>query len=107
MRKIVRKGEARVKSKFFALAYVMNYIAQVAWSFALPAGLVIGVGCFLRWRFAMGDWVLITAIIFGVLCGVVSMFRYIIVASSIFDDHGGRRRRGGNNNNSGMDSDEK
>ena len=43
----------------------------------------------------------------GVLCGVVSMFRYIIVASSMFDDHDGRRRRGGNNNNSGMDSDEK
>ena len=67
-----------MRNKFFGFVYAMNYIIQAAWSFVFPAGIVIGLGYFLTWRFGMGKWVMITAIVLGVLCGVYSMFRYII-----------------------------
>ncbi len=67
-----------VRNKFFGFVYAMNYIAQAAWSFVFPTGLIVGLGWFLRWRFDLGKWVMVTAIVFGVLCGVYSMFCYII-----------------------------
>ena len=67
-----------MRNKFFSFVYAMNYIAQAAWSFVFPAGLVIGLGCFLRWRFEVGQWVMAVCIVLGILSGVCSMFRYII-----------------------------
>lgn len=81
-----------MKNKVFGFAYVVHYIVQMAWSLVLPAGCLIGLGYFLWWRFSLGRWVLAVAIVLGVLCGVYSMFRYIVRASSLFEDNEGRRR---------------
>lgn len=67
-----------MSNKFFGFVYAMNYIAQAAWSFVFPAGLILGLGFFLRWKLAWGNWVVVVAVILGVLSGVVGMFRYII-----------------------------
>ena len=67
-----------MKNRFFGFVYAMNYIVQAAWSFVFPAGLIVGRGYFLWRRVALGRWVMVTAIVLGVLCGVYSMFRYII-----------------------------
>ena len=58
--------------------YAINYISQTAWSFVFPAGLIIGLGLLLRWKFDMGQWVVIVAVILGVLSGVYNMFLHII-----------------------------
>ena len=58
--------------------YAINYISQTAWSFVFPAGITIGLGLFLRWKFDLGRWVVIVAILLGVLSGVYNMFRYMI-----------------------------
>ena len=65
-------------NKLFGFVYAMNYIAQAAWSFVFPAGLVIGLGVLARMRWGFPDWVMVVAIVFGVLCGVYSMFCYIV-----------------------------
>ena len=67
-----------MNNKFFSFVYAMNYILQAAWSFVFPAGLTIGLGLLLRWKCNVGQWVLIVAIILGVLSGVYNMFHYII-----------------------------
>ena len=71
-------GFFAVKNKLFGFVYAMNYIAQAAWSFVFPAGLIVGLGYFLVRRFSLGKGVLVAAIVLGVLSGVYSMFRYII-----------------------------
>ena len=67
-----------MSNKFFGFLYAMNYISQTAWSFVFPAGLIVGLGLFLRWKFDLGQWIVIVAVIFGVLSGVCNMFRYMI-----------------------------
>ena len=67
-----------VKNKFFGFVYAMNYIAQAAWSFIFPAGLIIGLGWLLHWRLAVGQWIMVAGIVVGILVGVYSMFRYIV-----------------------------
>lgn len=67
-----------VSNKFFGFVYAMNYIAQAAWSFVFPVGLMLGLGFLLRWRLDLGDWVVAVFAVLGVLSGVVGMFRYII-----------------------------
>ena len=67
-----------MSNKFFGFVYAMNYIAQAAWSFVFPVGLMLGLGFLLRWRLDLGDWVVAVAAILGVFSGVVGMFRYII-----------------------------
>lgn len=67
-----------MSNKFFGFVYAINYISQTAWSFVFPAGLIIGLGLLLRWKFDMGQWVVIVAVIFGVLSGVYNMFLHII-----------------------------
>ena len=67
-----------MKNKLFGFVYAINYIAQTAWSFIFSGGVVFGIGYFLWWRFALGKWALIAAIVLGVLCGVYSMFLYIV-----------------------------
>ena len=65
-------------NKLFGFVYAMNYIAQAAWSFVFPAGLIIGPAWLAVRHFELGRWVMVVAIVLGVLCGVYSMFRYII-----------------------------
>ncbi len=67
-----------MKNPLFGFVYIMNYIAQAAWSFVFPTGLVIGGGYLLRQYVIPRQWVMVVAIVLGVLLGVYSMFRYII-----------------------------
>ena len=67
-----------MSNKFFSFVYAMNYIAQAAWSFVFPAGVTVGAGLFLRWKFGWGNWIVVVTILLGVLSGIVGMFRYII-----------------------------
>ena len=73
----MHKGGA-VRNKFFSFVYAMNYIAQAAWSFVFPAGVIIGLGWLLHLRFGVGRWIMVVGIVLGILTGVYSMFRYII-----------------------------
>ena len=86
-----------MKNKVFNFAYVMNYLIQTIWSLALPAGVIIGLGYFLWWKFSLDRWVMIVAIVLGVLCGVYSMFLYIVrmadYATGDFDPEKHSRRR--------------
>ena len=77
--------------------YAVNYIAQAAWSFVFSAGLVTVPIYFVWRRFSIGKWLLAVGIILGVLCGVYSMFLYIIrmadYATGDFDPEKKRRGR--------------
>ena len=64
--------------KFFHFAYVMTFLSQVLFSFAMPFGFLWLIGYLLKTRMGLGKWVLVLCIILGALCGVYSMFHYII-----------------------------
>lgn len=73
------KGEnIAMPKKVFRVAYFMNYILQAAFSLLTPAGLLIAGGWLLREKCGMGNWVMITAIVLGVLFGFYSMFYFFI-----------------------------
>ena len=88
-----------MRNRFFGFVYAMNYLAQAAWSFVFPCGIVMGAGYFLWWRFSLGKWVLVAAIVLGVLGGVYSMFRYIIrMAGMAGDQVSHKSKRDGDRN---------
>lgn len=80
--------------KVFRVAYFMNYIMQVAFSFLTPAGLLILGGWFLTNRWGAGRWVLTAAIVGGVLVGFYSMFYFLFKTMNHIDptDQKGARR---------------
>ncbi len=65
-------------NKLIRFVYAMNYMAQVAWSFVFPAALFIGPGYLLCEFFHWPDWVMVAAIVLGVVNGIYSMFLYIV-----------------------------
>ena len=65
-------------NKLFGFVYALNYIAQAAWCFIFPAGTIIGLAWLLHARAGFGKWVMVVGILFGVVSGVYSMFRYAI-----------------------------
>ncbi len=67
-----------MRNKLFGFLYAMNYIAQAAWSFVFPAGCIIGVGYLIHRYLYRRDWVMVAAIVVGVLGGIYSMFCYCI-----------------------------
>ena len=64
--------------KIFSFVYAVNYIIQAGFSMIFPAGLVILGGWLLTEKCGAGRWVMIVAIVFGVLCGVYSLFRFLM-----------------------------
>ena len=85
--------------KVFRVVYALNFIAQAAFSMVCPAGVIIFAGWFLRNRCGVGQWVMIAAIVVGVLVGVYSMFYYIFKMSYAVDptqsnEKGGDRDEG-------------
>lgn len=66
--------------KFFHFAYVMTFLSQVAFSFAMPFGFLWFIGYLLHTKAGLGKWALVTGIVIGALFGVYSMFHYIITA---------------------------
>lgn len=87
--------------KVFRIAYALNFVTQAAFSMVCPAGVIIFAGWFLRNKCGVGQWVMIAAIVVGVLFGVYSMFYYIIKMSNAIDPTQSGDKGGGNNGNSG------
>ena len=73
------KGErCAMPKKLFKAVYALNFIFQAAFSMIVPAGLLILGGWYLNSRCGWGSWVLVTAIVLGVLFGFYSMIYYIV-----------------------------
>lgn len=70
-----------MKGKIFNFAYAMNFISQSAFSLIFPLGIFLGLGYWLTNSLSAPKWVFAVCIVLGVLSGVVSMFKYIILAS--------------------------
>ncbi len=64
--------------KFFHFAYIMTFLWQTVFSFALPLGFFWLVGYLLNSKLGLGKWSLALCIVIGALLGVYSMFHYII-----------------------------
>lgn len=74
-----------VHKDIFRFTYAMNYVIQVTVCMITPAALWIGLGwlCYNRW--GMGKWVMIPAIVLGVVSGAVSMFRFLMTSVRAID----------------------
>ena len=73
-------GGVFVHKKLISFAYVMTFLYQVIFSFALPFGLFWLAGYLLQTKMDCGKWALVLGIVLGALLGVYSMFHYIITA---------------------------
>lgn len=71
--------------KMLRLAYAINFFLQVAFCMVCPAGLLILGGWYLNSCLGWGRWVLITAIVLGVLTGFWSMISYILRYQNYMD----------------------
>ncbi len=81
--------------KLFRAVYALNYIFQAAFSMLCPAGLLILGGWYLTYRCGWGKWVLITAIVLGVLAGFYCMIYFIMKTMNYIDP---TDTKGGNTN---------
>ncbi len=71
--------------KIFSFVYAINYITQAAITMIIPAGLIIGGGWLLHNRCGIGKWVMVLAIVLGVLTGIYSLFHFIIATMNHID----------------------
>ncbi len=62
----------------FCFAYAMQYVFQVTFSMLTPAAFFIGGGWLLHTRCGLGKWVLIVAIVLGLVSGLYSMFAFLL-----------------------------
>ena len=69
----------------FRFVYALNYISQAAFMLICPAGLIIWGGWALVHRAGFGKWMLIFAIVLGILTGLYTMFSYILKTVQSFD----------------------
>lgn len=72
-----KKGVGMPK-KMLRAVYAINFIMQAAFCMICPAGLFVLGGWYLNAHCGWGKWVLITAIVLGVITGFYSMITYII-----------------------------
>lgn len=63
--------------KLFRAAYALNFIMQAAFCFLVPPGLLIAGAWYLNTRCGWGKWILVIAIVLGVLTGMISMFNFL------------------------------
>ena len=71
--------------KIFSFVYAVNYILQAGFSMICPAGLIILGGWLLTEKCGVGRWARIVAIVFGVLCGIYSLFRFLMTTMNHMD----------------------
>ena len=79
-----------MQKKLFRVAYAMNYLTNAILSLLIPAGLLIGGGWLLYNRCGLGKWVMITAIVLGVLAGIYSFFRFLLKTANRADPTTGK-----------------
>lgn len=71
--------------RIFRAVYALNYVIQASLTMLCPAGLLILGGWLLHHRCGVGRWVLIAAIVLGVLTGVYSFFHYLLKTMNHID----------------------
>ena len=71
--------------KVFSVVYAMNYLSQAAFSLLFPAGAFILGGWLLNRYCGVGRWVLILAIVLGVVLGFGSMISFLLKTSHAID----------------------
>lgn len=76
--------------KLFRVAYAMNYLMNAIFSLLVPAALLIGGGWLLHNRCGVGRWVMIAAIVLGVLAGIYSFFSFLLKTSRRVDPTSGK-----------------
>lgn len=62
----------------FRFAYAMQYVFQVTFCMLTPMALFIGGGWLLHNRCGLGKWVLVAAIVLGLISGLYSMFAFLL-----------------------------
>lgn len=71
--------------KVFRVAYAINYLSHAVFTLLCPAALFIGSAWLLQNKCGWGNWVMIVGIVLGVLTGVFSFFRFILVSAKQLD----------------------
>ena len=71
--------------KLFQTVYAFQYLTQAAFSLLFPAGAFILGGYLLNRYCGLGNWVLILAIVLGVLLGFGSMISFLLKTSYAID----------------------
>ena len=69
----------------FRFTYALNYVFQVTVCILTPAAIWIGLGWLCCNRWGMDRWVMIPAIILGVVTGFVSMIRFLMTSARVID----------------------
>lgn len=69
----------------FRFTYALNYVFQVTICLLTPAAIWIGLGWLCCHRWGVGKWIMIPAIILGVISGSVSMFRFLMTSARVID----------------------
>ena len=75
--------------KVFRVAYAINFLTQAIYTMIFPAALFIGGGWLLQSKCGWGKWVMILGVVLGVLTGIFSFFRFIMVTSKQLDSKEG------------------
>lgn len=75
--------------KLFRAVYALNFIIQAGFTVVTPAALFIGGGWLLVHKLGCGRWVMIVAILLGVISGLWSLLRFLMQISAIDPTQGG------------------
>lgn len=71
--------------KVFRFVYALNYVFQVGFCMLTPAALFILGGWYLTNHCGVGKWALIVSIVLGIVCGMYSMFRFLLTSAYSID----------------------
>ena len=64
----------------------LSYLTQVGLSVAAPIILCLLAARWLQNRFGWGSWVLITALLFGLISGLVSLWKFLMLVQKKASD---------------------
>ena len=71
--------------KFIGAMYIMNIVFQSFFTLLTPIGIGWGIAWLLTRRELVGDWIYALLIVIGVLCGLVSMIRFVLSAMAGYE----------------------
>lgn len=69
----------------FRFTYALHYVFQVTVCLLTPVALWMGLGWLCHSRWGLGRWVMIPAIVLGVVSGFASMIRFLMTSARIID----------------------
>ena len=71
--------------KLFQTVYAFQYLSQAAFSLLFPAGVFVLGGWLLNRYCGLGRWILIVAIVLGVLLGFGAMISFLLKTAYAID----------------------